>query len=90
MTGPDPTNLKQGKKGRLDMPPLFFFARVLRRVTTGNIINRKGHKDHKATLAVKSSSLWSLCSSWLDLPILQSDRAFFAFEEKADNGIILC
>jgi len=89
MTGPGPNYWTQNYRGGVKMPPPFF-ARMLRWVTIRNIINHKGHEDHKVTLAVKSSSLWSLCSSWLDLPILQSDRAFFAFEEKADNGIILC
>jgi hypothetical protein len=55
-----------------------------------NIVNHKGHKDHKVSLALKLSSLWFLCSSWLDLVILWSGTGTFTFEEMADNGIILC
>jgi hypothetical protein len=53
-------------------------------------VNHKGHKDHKVSLALKLSSLWFLCSSWLDLVILWSGTGTFTFEEMADNGIILC
>ena len=66
------------------------FLRKASRVNQQNIDNHKGHKDHKVSLVLKLSSLWSSCSSWLELAILWSGTDTFTFEETADNDIILC